>query len=74
MIFIIFFVNVRMLGIINSTWILIVTIKEIEQNQMQDMKKKRFSSQKNNIFYHTSLEDLLFWRIKKNSLGLQKKK
>ena len=60
-----FFVNVRMLGLTNSTWILIVTIQEIEQNQMQDMKKIGFSSQKNNIFYYVSLEDLLFEKQKK---------
>ena len=56
MIFIIFFVNVRMVGMTNSTWILIVTIEGIEQNQMQDMKKTGFSSHKNNIFYHASLK------------------
>ena len=34
-----FFVNVRMFGMTNSIWILIVKIEGIEQNQMQDMKK-----------------------------------
>ena len=60
MIFTIFFVNVRMFGMTNSTWILIVTIEGIEQNQMQDMKKPRFSSHKNNIFYYARLESLFF--------------
>ena len=40
-------------------------IQGIEQNQMQDMKKIRFSSQKNNIFYHASLEGLRFEKQKK---------
>ena len=49
----------------NSTWILIVTIEGIEQNQMQDMKKLGFSSYKNNIFYHAWLESLFFEEQKK---------
>ena len=36
---------------------------------MQDMKKIRFSSQKNNIFYYVSLENLLFEKQKKDSFG-----
>ena len=40
-------------------------IQELKQNQMQDIKKIGFSSQKNNIFYYVSLEDLLFEKQKK---------
>ena len=49
----------------NSTWILIVTIEGIKQNQMQDMKKSGFLSHKNNIFYHARLENLFFQEQKK---------
>ena len=66
----------------NSTWILIITIEGIEQNQMQDMKKPRFSSHKNNIFYYVRLKSLFFEEQKKIVLvqtkqctvGLQRKK
>ena len=44
------FVNVRIFVITNSTWILIVTIQRIEQNQMQDMKKTKFSCHKITYF------------------------
>ena len=54
-----------MLRITNRTWILIVTIEGIEQNQMQDIKKTGFSSHKNNIFYHARLESLFFKEQKK---------
>ena len=64
----IFLVNIRMFGMINSTWILIFTIQRIKKNQIQDMKKTWFSSHKNNIFYYASLKGLLFEEQKKISL------
>ena len=53
---------------INNTWIIIITIQRIEQNQIQDMKKTEFSSHKKTYFTMQAWK-AWFLKNKKNSLG-----